>query len=303
MRINPIEFIQNNIDSLHEILDLIPLPMYIKDISGKYIACNKAFEKVSGLFLKDIVGKDVYEVWPKEQADIFYAQDKALYENIGTQDVELEVNTPDGTHNTIQFHKKIFYDNNKRPAGYLCILFDVTEKKSLEGQLQFQALTDELTQLPNRREGLARLEQALSLALRKESALCVALLDIDHFKSVNDNYGHIVGDQALVTVANTIKSSLRGYDICARYGGEEFLICLPDSDLSNSLEVLERVRLACESLKIANKGMADLSITVSIGVAQFASHVSTLEALIEASDLALYQAKVGGRNRVVHLAK
>lgn len=163
--------------------------------------------------------------------------------------------------------------------------------------LKISALQDPLTGLHNRRSALERLEAEVVLVPRRKAALSLALLDIDHFKSINDTFGHDVGDEVLVTIGHLMNEQVRTSDTCARWGGEEFLILLPDSgDLAG--EVCERVRLAIEDARpLKDKSRC---ITASIGVTQHHPGEAMLETLKRA-DSALFEAKRTGRNRVVAL--
>ncbi len=156
---------------------------------------------------------------------------------------------------------------------------------------------DELTGLKNRRSGLARLELELARAKRAKASFCVALGDIDHFKIINDTYGHEAGDQLLKKIARTLEEALRLEDMAIRWGGEEFLILLSGSTLSQSMEAAERLREAAgrQSLELKNE---TISATISIGVAEYYPG-ERLEDLISRSDAAMYKAKTLGRNRVI----
>jgi diguanylate cyclase (GGDEF)-like protein len=126
----------------------------------------------------------------------------------------------------------------------------------------------------------------------------VLLLDLDHFKRVNDTHGHRVGDSVLQVVADTLRASLRATDIAGRYGGEEFLVVLPQTDLAGAGVLAERVRVAIEETAIDVGGAEPLSVTVSVGVAALDEAARSAEQLVERADAALYGAKDAGRNRV-----
>lgn len=159
--------------------------------------------------------------------------------------------------------------------------------------------TDELTGLCNRRFFMEQLRQEFSRCHRYQSAMAFAMVDIDHFKSVNDTYGHLAGDKALVSVAQMLAKSLRGQDTMGRYGGEEFGILMPETDAEGAQICMERCRRAIESTAVALE-QTNLKITVSIGVVCMPlPGVERLEGMIALADEALYQAKDGGRNRVV----
>ncbi|HEY0249985.1 MAG TPA: GGDEF domain-containing protein, partial [Kofleriaceae bacterium] len=153
------------------------------------------------------------------------------------------------------------------------------------------AITDELTQLPNRRALNERLELLAAEAARGRR-FSVAIIDIDHFKKVNDTHGHAVGDQVLIAVAKTLRESIRRSDMIARMGGEEFCVIQTDIDVDLMTMLTERLRVAIENIS------EPLSVTASFGVCH-SSKTREPTALLHYSDEALYAAKRGGRNRVV----
>ncbi len=165
-------------------------------------------------------------------------------------------------------------------------------------RLQRLAAIDPLTDAYNRRFGLARLGEEFSRAVRAESPLGVLMVDLDHFKAVNDTYGHLVGDRVLRTVARACRRVIREGDVLVRYGGEEFLVLLPGAGAEDVLEVGERVRRVVAETTVA-EGDQRIAVTVSLGGATHGNAVASPEALIAAADAALYEAKDAGRNRLV----
>ena len=165
-------------------------------------------------------------------------------------------------------------------------------------QMEILAMRDELTGLLNRRAIEEYAEAEFNLTARKERALSVIMLDIDHFKSVNDQFGHKFGDHALQQVAKILKEDLRTYDRIGRWGGEEFILILPDTQLKDAATVAERVRVRTAEMKISLENGETFSVHISLGAACTTSQFSSLTKLIDAADQALYQAKQTGRNRV-----
>ena len=163
-----------------------------------------------------------------------------------------------------------------------------------------RALRDPLTGAYNRTFLSEHLEKQLSLARRRKAPLALLMLDLDHFKRLNDNYGHQIGDRALLAFVACMNSTIRGADTVVRYGGEEFVVLLPDAKLSDALEVAERVRTAVAALTL-DTGREQLAgqIRTSIGLAVFPTHGDNEAKLVAAADRALYEAKSTGRNRVV----
>ena len=165
-------------------------------------------------------------------------------------------------------------------------------------RLQRLAALDPLTGVYNRRFGLGRLHEEFGRAMRANTPLGVIMLDIDHFKSVNDTYGHQVGDRVLTSVAGIAASILREGDILIRYGGEEFLGVLPAAASEDIRSIGERVRRAVEESSVVEGGNT-IRITVSIGGAAYPNqNVEGEESLVELADEALYDAKQSGRNQV-----
>lgn len=170
-------------------------------------------------------------------------------------------------------------------------------KKSNELLLKLSN-TDPLTQLFNRRFLTEALDRELTRSTRTNTPLALIMLDIDHFKKVNDTYGHQRGDLVLKRVANVLHAGLREYDIAARFGGEEFAIILPGTTLDQASEAAERIRQGCADISFTDE-LASLSLTVSLGVAAFPhSSIRHIDDLIREADYALYRAKRSGRNRV-----
>lgn len=171
------------------------------------------------------------------------------------------------------------------------------ERARLFQEVQSLALTDPLTGLQNRRSlfELGRVE--FSRARRMNRPLCCMMLDVDHFKLINDNYGHPIGDQVLQELATRCKNAVRAIDLIGRYGGEELIILLPETDMETALQVAERLRLSIEEapIKVSN---GEVHVTVSVGVAAKDEYTTDLEILIARADQAMYIAKHKGRNCV-----
>jgi diguanylate cyclase (GGDEF)-like protein len=163
------------------------------------------------------------------------------------------------------------------------------------------AMTDPLTGIANRRHIEEQARTALAHARAHGESLCVLVLDVDHFKAVNDAFGHAVGDQVLVRIAQACKQALRRFDLIGRLGGEEFLIVLPDTQLDMAMQIAERVRRKAASLALSSLA-PDLHITASLGVAQANLERDDLADLIRRADAAMYRAKDAGRNRVEALS-
>jgi two-component system cell cycle response regulator len=169
-------------------------------------------------------------------------------------------------------------------------------EKERQDLLEKWATTDPLTALFNRRHFFDLTLRELDRSNRLNSPLSFIMLDIDNFKQVNDQFGHLVGDLALVMLAKMLKQQLRSVDLCCRYGGEEFVLCLPDTHIEGAREVAERIRLAISLQSIPSNDARTLSISISLGVAGNQQNQS-VEDILKRADMALYQAKGNGRNQ------
>ncbi|MCL4457847.1 MAG: diguanylate cyclase [Nitrospirae bacterium] len=163
-------------------------------------------------------------------------------------------------------------------------------------KIEKMATTDGLTGIFNRRHLMIRFEEEFKRAKRLKNDLSCIILDIDHFKSINDSYGHLVGDKVLRDIANHIARSIRTYDILGRYGGEEFLIILPETDFEEAKNLAERIRIA-----IKEKPIWNIEVTVSLGIASKSDKDESEDDIIKRADDGLYKAKNSGRDRVEYV--
>ncbi|CNC60734.1 diguanylate cyclase [Yersinia frederiksenii] len=211
-----------------------------------------------------------------------------------------------GGHKPLNFIHKLSDGNMRHVQTYagpveldgirlmLCIIHDITEQKRLEQALEHAALRDPLTDLGNRRQFFPLVEQAHAQSQRYGQNFSLILLDVDHFKSINDQLGHHKGDEVLILLARTLESIIRECDIVFRWGGEEFVILLPLTDLNGALQVAESIRETIQMICQPNLPQ----LTVSLGVAQHQVGEDT-DSLFKRMDEALYRAKASGRNRVL----
>jgi diguanylate cyclase (GGDEF)-like protein len=173
----------------------------------------------------------------------------------------------------------------------------------LQESLRFAATHDFLTRLLNRGEILASVKREVSRSERESKSTAIILADLDHFKQVNDTYGHATGDVVLKEVAHRLQCDLREYDLVGRYGGEEFLLILPNCPLESAVRRANEIRCMV-SEKPVGAGSSDIPVTVSMGVtATDTTRVMTIENLLQQADIALYSAKNNGRNRVEAFAR
>jgi diguanylate cyclase (GGDEF)-like protein len=178
-------------------------------------------------------------------------------------------------------------------APQIAVAVDRATLKDKAGEFEQLSVTDPLTGLLNRRYIEARLAEEIKRSNRHGFPMSLMLLDVDHFKSYNDQYGHPAGDEALKLVGNVIRETLRGADVAARFGGEEFSILLPQTTAEEALVIAERLRHNIEHTRFPHR-----AVTSSIGVASCSAELCASADLVSAADQALYEAKSQGRNRV-----
>jgi diguanylate cyclase (GGDEF)-like protein/PAS domain S-box-containing protein len=171
------------------------------------------------------------------------------------------------------------------------------ENSVLYEQMRQMALTDPLTGLSTRRHFFNLAALAFEWAVKNHQPLSAVMLDIDHFKQINDRYGHAIGDRVLERVARTCQDALRKSDAIGRYGGEEFIILLPDTGRERAIQIAERLRARIDQLNFASQNGL-VGVTVSLGAAEFAGEGDRLEDMIERADRGMYAAKRAGRNQV-----
>lgn len=209
-----------------------------------------------------------------------------------------------------QMQQTVILSPVKDEAGdtqYLLLtIFDISDwvdyqNQLLESQRALEKLsqTDELTQISNRRDIMEKLKVELSIHLRKKRGMALIMIDLDHFKRVNDEFGHLCGDHILYETAAVLAESLRQYDTVGRYGGEEFIMILPETNSQQALVVGERIRARIENHRFSYKGQ-EIRLTLSLGLSlKRDEETVSADQLLAMADRCLYQAKEKGRNQVV----
>lgn len=185
-----------------------------------------------------------------------------------------------------------------KQVGAEVVFLDISARKAMEAELTHLATTDALTGVANRRQFMRQLESELARIQRHRQPAGLLMLDLDHFKRVNDSYGHAAGDAVLVAFAEILRGALRRMDWVGRLGGEEFAVLLPDSSLDDAAKLAERLRQNTMTHQVMTGGQI-ISVTVSIGVALLRASDAHSDAALARADAALYRAKTTGRNRVV----
>jgi diguanylate cyclase (GGDEF)-like protein len=182
--------------------------------------------------------------------------------------------------------------------GLESIISTSIRNSHLLAQIRNLANTDSLTRIYNRRGFFLQAKSEIKNARSQDCTLCALIIDIDHFKKVNDSYGHASGDAVIRAIVTETRKTLRSTDLIGRYGGEEFVILLPDSDLDTAVAVAERIRRNIAALQVSTK-TGTIHVTVSIGISQFEQSVGSLDDLLLRADQALNVAKTNGRNRIM----
>ena len=330
-----IEHIEEREIRYKTLIENLPQKIYLKNKSLTFISCNSSFAADLDISPEEIVGKTDYDFYPTEIAEKYREDDTKVLKSHETSDIE----SPDERNGKIRWRRiikvPIKYDGDTEDC-LLGIFWDITDRKQAEqeirelnvylekrviertkelltvneelskvnAKLEELTLIDPLTNLPNRRALEKEIDQEWRLSIRDQTPLSVIMMDVDHFKNYNDNYGHQLGDECLTKVAECLQENItRPRDFCARYGGEEFIIVLGRTPKEGAGTVAETIRSEIEKLNIKHEySSAAERITISAGIATcLPSEDKNPEDLIKKSDQALYKAKRNGRNRIEHL--
>ena len=270
------------------------------DDAGTVLEWNRSIGRLFGITADAIVGQPLLDRVKVDLGDSTALHDFVAVKNViakqGWCRVDASWKKGDGQDMWGECMVGPMIEPGSSTGGYVAVIRDVSVEHINTQELIDAALTDSLTGLYNRR-GLEGRSEAIHFRPGGAPLAQVwIMVDIDHFKRVNDTYGHEAGDEVLKAVAEALRSTARVADIVARHGGEEFVLVLPDTSAEMAVRIAERLRLAIEALSTAFDGQV-IRVTASFGVAQRAAHESQLEVL-ERADAALYSSKKEGRNRV-----
>lgn len=277
--------------------------LYSIDLQGNIIDANPAFEKVTGYDLDSLLTMKIEDLMPTAHKRFFpYYISKVA--NKGRSNGILHIQSKTGEEKIVEY-KNFLIVGPDGPTGVRGSAREITKRVELENQLKQSldeldalARTDALTGLFNRRGIYEHLESELRRTERQRIPFSIVLIDLDKLKHINDNYGHGMGDEALLAVSQAILKSIRSYDRVGRHGGDEFLLVLPSSTLSQAEMICQRIATAVAETKASQEG---ISFSISIGVACFFEDEEVNESLDEVigrADDALYLAKESGGNQV-----
>jgi len=274
------------------------------DMRWRYVSPSSF--AVLGWTPEEMIGMEAFAlVYPEDLPALVAIATRNFAPGVDPERSAVRMRKKDGTLVWIEFTARVVRNLSTGLADEAVVTMrDISERKALEEKLFSLALTDSLTELPNRRAFDEALDREWKRTLREGSQISLLLLDLDHFKELNDRYGHQVGDDCLRAVAAAVLGAVRSTDAAARYGGEEIAVILPSTDTSSAIVVAEKVRSAVEALLITHEGNPDGGgwVTASVGVATALSRqggtMRMPESLLLAADNALYKAKHGGRNCV-----
>jgi len=291
---------------LSTIFDTIPNPVFIKDEGLRFIFVNKAYEKMFKVKKRDVIGKQVIDLeYLPEQDRLFYQnEDMEVMTQLKTKHHIFSYLYKGKAMHTCLYWTSGFVQKNGN-HGLVGMIVDINRQSkaihTLQSKLRVISSEKEALAKKSKIDALTRLyvrsvfdESLQKLASRSKSGFSCIMVDIDHFKLVNDTFGHAVGDAVLAKTASVLKQCSRKRDIACRYGGEEFIILLPGSRLADAMKVAERIRRGVAKDVQLPDGKR---VTISAGCSECIMGESGA-ALVQRADMALYAAKNSGRNRV-----
>lgn len=283
-----------------EVADALAEGLLLFDSDNRLLYMNPEAERLLGWNREELAGQDIHQRIHRHQRQPVPPEEcgvqRALTDGRTYRVEEDAFLRKDGSSFSVAYAAAPMLRDNKI-VGVVTVFQDISERKRLYAELERLATHDPLTGLVNRGELERRLAREFQRAERYRRYLAALMVDIDHFKRINDTYGHKVGDDVLKAFAARLTEHARRADTVARYGGEEFVLMLPETPVPAALAMAERLRISLNEVPIA---VADAGgpITASIGVAGYPDHGKTEEQLLRAADEAMYMAKRSGRNRV-----
>lgn len=276
------------------IVESSPLAIYTRDKEGRITGWNKACEQMFGWREEEVIGKPLPAIPQMSRSQSDRLREHALKNEKSVQ-VELQRLRKDGSLIYVMTSFSPLYDETGEANGYLTIAADITRRKAAEQKIEFMAHHDVLTHLPNRLLLEERFRQAIELATRDNMLVALVFIDLDHFKAINDSFGHSVGDAYLKEIADRLSTCVRATDTISRQGGDEFLIVLNGvSRREDILPILSKLKQRLqESVLIEGH---ELSVSMSIGVSVYPHDGVSFDELLKKSDMAMYRSKEEGKN-------
>ena len=283
---------------MQKMLKQLPSNIYLKDDKGRYVFCTQYWHHLHQAGEKHwtIRGKtDVDIRKDKQNALKAMETDQIMLRTGEGTDYIIEEND-DGIQEFLELIKRPVFDEDGKITGIIALINDVTEKQLLKMELEKRSKTDQLTGLLNK----AAVEDLIDMILTNyyhdedDKKCALLMIDADHFKHVNDSFGHIAGDRVLATIGRIINNALKGSDVAGRVGGDEFMVFLRDIDSVKSVELLAK-KLQNEVIN-AFSGDLDKCVSLSIGISMYPDHGKRFPELYYAADKALYYVKEHGRN-------
>lgn len=266
------------------------------DAEGRISFANPAARQLLGLIGQSFMGRPASVVYDNDLPELNFLT--ALTDGRSRTGVQSEFYRQGEGRFPVRWSVTVLPDEfDVEKNGLVVVFSDISEMKQHEAALERLATTDELTGLANRRAFIDRLDEEFSRAGRYALPVSVLMLDIDHFKQVNDTHGHAAGDALLRAFAGLLREKLRRPDICGRLGGEEFAVLLPNTPCRGAFEIADRLRQAVAAMRVPIED-GEVGCTVSIGVCDLMENVASASEALSRADRALYRAKSSGRNRV-----
>ncbi|WP_051617343.1 GGDEF domain-containing response regulator [Desulfonatronovibrio hydrogenovorans] len=280
----------------HGTQDALFLMQVENETTFRFIRNNLFHQQATGLTLEALRGKTPQDLLGQKVGSLVAANYKKCLDAGESVSYEEKLSLPGGERVWSTTLTPVF--QNDKITHIVGSAQDITERKRAEERLRYLATTDELTGLWNRRHFMDTLNKEMERARRYNQRFSLIMLDIDHFKKINDQYGHDAGDSILEHLAGLVKKHLRQVDVPGRLGGEEFAIILPQTDMNGAYMMAERLRTAMEETSF-NYDQTVIKFTISLGVAEYQLDSLHQDQLLKMADAALYQAKKQGRNQTV----
>lgn len=240
----------------------------------------------------------ISNVHPEDLERVYQVLQKHLQGEVPRYEAEYRLKNRSGQYIWVFDHGAVCERGESgKPLRVIGMVHNISTRKDLENKLHQRATQDELTKLLNRYAGYKQFSTLLDLAKKDQTKLSVALIDLDHFKRINDLNGHLVGDEVLKRTAKAMSAELRKSDVLLRWGGEEFLLIMPNTELQEAYAICSHFQ-ECLNMSIESSDLLSFKVTFSGGIACYPNHGCTIEDIVKAADEALYQAKRLGRNQL-----